>query len=587
MPSAALAHLLKRKGIIVPTGASAIDFYAPLINSLIPNKGIGSYTNTRNDADATFVDYEDKIIQVAANEARFPGLRRVSNHIPDSSDVSPTNTAFSWLFSIDGGAVAAPDSSLTARRITPHTIGILGWTCSSLHPIGSTALNSLWVRTNMSSLGFINGHNGGIADNITVTPNVWQRITADYAIVTATGAFGLSMSGLNPASDWIEVWHPQAETISGAINDNPSEYVDTNIDHGTGTNHSKYFTVTNPNEVTDNIITETVSSTAITGAPGYLTEANSENMVLQSEDFTTTWVDTWGSGVTVTADDTTAPNGETTADKIARDGSSGDAVNQIISLATDTKYFLSLYVKNVDANQSRLHLWDNTAAASAGYVQINWSGTTPTLPGGSPAGARIVALIDDWYRVEVPFTTTNTGDHRFLFMPQSTGGAGWNGSSVYVWGAQLETEAVSSYIPTTTASVVRARDYTGYDFANLNVNEGSMTLTVTPHVDVTDFSGNCRVIKGDSAEYEAIIGLSNTTGKYFIDSDDTLNASSTVDATPHITVSIAVTWSVTAGTISISVDGETPVEVSGFIGFDYTEFNIGDGLFSGTVRGID
>jgi hypothetical protein len=97
-------------------------------------------------------------------------------------------------------------------------------------------------------------------------------------------------------------------------------------------------------------------------------------------------------------------------------------------------------------------------------------------------------LSDGWYRVS-QVVTASTASTSIEIYPSINGTAtsylGDGTSGIHVWGAQLEAGSfATSYIPTTTGSVVRSADVcsiTGGDFNNFyNQSEGTLFADATP-----------------------------------------------------------------------------------------------------------
>ena len=230
------------------------------------------------------------------------------------------------------------------------------------------------------------------------------------------------------------VTEAQLEFVSGATNQAPAEYVSvgvlSNPWHGAGMDGIKYFATTNGNTVNGQVVTE-AAGTAIAAATlqGFVSENARQNGLFQSQTFSDAqWVKTNGA---VVADNAAAPDGTLTADTFTASATNGTITNTVTFGAGTSPYPISIYIKR---------------AIGAGNIQL-------TADGG--ATWTTVAVTTAWARYSVfqPIIATN---------PVCGVRVVTSGDAVQLWGAQLEAESVSSYIPTTTAAVTRSRDQLSY-----------------------------------------------------------------------------------------------------------------------------
>jgi hypothetical protein len=195
---------------------------------------------------------------------------------------------------------------------------------------------------------------------------------------------------------------------------------------------------------------------------GLLVEPAATNLLLRSDDLTTTWTNT---NSTEGSNATTAPDGSTTADSIieASDTAQTHGIQQTsASLTSGTAYTFSVYLKQGTRTWARLD-GATTRFADNFYCDFNLgSGAVGTLGAGCTA-ATITAIGDGWYRCTITATCDSTGTNVFtVYIGEGDTDITYNGDGaklIYMWGAQLEAGSIAtSYIPTVSATVTRAVD---------------------------------------------------------------------------------------------------------------------------------
>jgi hypothetical protein len=149
-----------------------------------------------------------------------------------------------------------------------------------------------------------------------------------------------------------------------------------------------------------------------------------ENFVTRSEEFDhADWaIETVG--VTLTANNTTAPDGTTTAEKLADNATAGTRISQTITSGNSVTWTFSVWIKNNDATTSfKIGLFDNTLA---GASDVN------TITVSAPS-------TDNWQRYSVTHTTAGSGVTNVV--PAIDVNQGNSTRSIYIWGAQLEKQS--------------------------------------------------------------------------------------------------------------------------------------------------
>ena len=216
-----------------------------------------------------------------------------------------------------------------------------------------------------------------------------------------------------------------------------------------------------------------------------LIELAATNICLQSNAFTTTWVQ---NGTPTPTQDTVGPDGATSAWTLTdNDAGVQEGIEQTITL-TAAAYTCSIYIKKtVGAQSSYPVMYAYNGATLIAPVTVDTSNGIATAwtsynAGGIPIASGFTASCEsanaNFWRVQFTFTGTAVG-WVFRFYPaattnatQSTGlpSATVTGSAV-IYGAQVELGSkATSYIPTTTGSATRNADqlyYTGALIGNL------------------------------------------------------------------------------------------------------------------------
>jgi hypothetical protein len=186
-------------------------------------------------------------------------------------------------------------------------------------------------------------------------------------------------------------------------------------------------------------LTFTRSSGATRVGPNGYIEKVRTNLILQSQTFdNATWSKSaTGTGVApvVTANNTTAPDGTLTADKIIADATLGQhRVNQTPTTSAGTQTF-SVYAKAGGYSYIFLRI----GLTGAGIIFNVANGTFAGAQEGITAS--IASVGNGWYRCSVTVTSALANDVARINVSSLSTGVDFSGNGfdgVYIWGAQLE-----------------------------------------------------------------------------------------------------------------------------------------------------
>lgn len=571
-------------------------FTAVLTNSVILRNGTGSATYTRATT-ATFTDHEDVIRPVLSGEVRFQGARRVYNEFATNTE----NITTGWQANT-GVTFSAAD------RVVYNGTGVAGdyrfRTTTGIKTLARdgryrVSFEARWVSAPAGTNNIrVSPSLGAYYTTITLTDQ-WQRYSTDVADIISGANLRPQFASISGNNDsfTLEIRKWMIEEVTGQSNQNPSEYVSVGVlsspYHGAMVDGVKYFDTTNGNTVSSNVVTEASGSPiSLATLKGYLAEGARTNLCLRSEDFGTTWTT---SNVTVSTNQTTAPDGTATADAILESATtSTHLINQSITISATTTYSASCFVKGLNRTWCAVEMIGVDAAGRFAYFNLSGSGAVGTTSGTT--STRITAYPNGWYLctiVAASGTGAGTGAIR-VYSASADNTATFLGNTsngLYVWGAQLEAGSfASSYIPTTTASVTRNADVLTYQFAgNADATVGSCYMEYQSGVTVGSGLGCTPVSFSTTQGAMAYINSpdARTTCRVF-------DGTNIVQATGLNDISTAVRKRATSwggSTMRITGDGVLPASGSFDGGIGSTSIAIG-GLSTGasaifgTIRNV-
>jgi hypothetical protein len=251
---------------------------------------------------------------------------------------------------------------------------------------------------------------------------------------------------------------------------------------------------------------------------GLLVEEQRTNLLLRSEDFSTTWTTT---NASVTTNTIIAPDGTLSGDTLTDNATSGQhQVSQLIAVTSGTSYTLSCFVKKGTNQYARLSL----GGAAMTFAVATFNLDAGTVVSGT---ATITSVGNGWYRISATSTASSTANGSFAIGLTNATGTTYSGtgSTIFIWGAQVEAGAFpTSYIPTVAATVTRNADaatMTGTNFSSwYRADEGSLygeanTGTSTGNAfifNLSDNSLNNRILIGqNNSSSLVLVAVGGTT----------------------------------------------------------------------------
>lgn len=210
---------------------------------------------------------------------------------------------------------------------------------------------------------------------------------------------------------------------------------------------------------------------------GLLIEESRANLLLHSQDFSTTWV---VSAASVSTDVVVSPDGTQNADKLIESATTATHfINQTVTTTNATVYTASVYAKAGERSAFRI-------SRAGGSVGSGFDLSTQQVVNASGASGTITSAGNGWYRCTMTFTTASTSTGVYFELQTSASGssqsyAGNGTNGLYLYGAQFELGAfATSYIPTTSAALTRNADVatmTGTNFSDwFNASEGTLCV---------------------------------------------------------------------------------------------------------------
>jgi hypothetical protein len=227
---------------------------------------------------------------------------------------------------------------------------------------------------------------------------------------------------------------------------------------------------------------------------GLLIEEGRTNLATYSEDLALAFTVERAS---VLSNNATSPDGATTADKLVEDTTATNShrLTRQLNLSA-IPYTFSVFAKASERSWIRMTLFDGTTGR-----QVWFDVSAGTIGTQSGATGQIVSFGNGWWRCSITATglafVSSQANIALATADNISAYTGDGTSGLFLWGAQVEAGSfATSYIPTTTGSVVRSADVCSITTAGWS-NAGNDTMVAEYFA--RNFLANAIVLEGSPA----------------------------------------------------------------------------------------